>query len=187
MTKKAQKFTLELEDEMPMYDDMAFLFFHTATPGYLFADDLNRLYRMALARRDDLEMRGHRWPLYTYSDPITKMTYHLVERPAGSGGLAMHWKEGHKMMVIQGEESERRAKRIRSDFESTPLKKAMPTMVDEERARILETYQSELMPVSQYIPTEEPATALPRKAARGRAELDALVQDVVDCLDYLGS
>ena len=31
MTKKAQKFTLELEDEMPMYDDMAFLFFHTAT------------------------------------------------------------------------------------------------------------------------------------------------------------
>lgn len=185
MSKKPQTFTLDPEDDMPDYDDMAFLFFHTATPGYAFADDLNRLYRMALSRQADLKMHGCQWPFYRYSDPVSKLTYLMVERPAGGGGTAMHWKEGHKLLVIQGEDAQLRAQQIRSDFETAPQRAPIPSLADEERARILELYQQELMPVSLFALGEETTTTLSRKAARERAEMELMVRDVVDTLDYL--
>lgn len=181
--KKPEKFTLELEDDAPEYEDMAFLFFHTSVPGYAFADDLNRLYRLALARQDDLVLREYRWPLYRYHDLVSKLTYLVVERPSGSRGAAPHWSEGHKLMVIHGDLADIRAEAIRDDFGAPPQLSPYPTPAEEERLCILESYQQELVPVSRFVPGETTDPRLPKKTAKERAELETLVYDLMDYLN----
>lgn len=181
--KKAQKFTLELDDDTPELDDVAFLFFHTSIPNYVFVDDMNRLFWLALARQADLNMNGLPWPLFRHHDPMTKLTYLVVERPAGSGGSAPHWVEGHKLMIIQGEVAGMRAEQLRDDFSTPPHLNPYSTLADEERAQILADYQRELVPVSLFTPGDNIDTPLSRKAAKERAELELLVYDLMDCLD----
>lgn len=181
--KKAQKFTLDLEDEELCYPDLALLFFHTPMMGYAFADDLNRLYHLSLARLKDLEMNGLQWPLYRYHNSVAKLTYLLIERPLGSGPSAPHWREGHKLMIIQGEEAEACAESIHDDFSTPPAASPVRSMAEEEHARILQVYQQELMPVSRFTLGETPAPPLPKKAAKERAELEGLVLDLLDCID----
>ncbi len=184
--KKAQKFTLELEDDVLEYEDMALLFFHTPVPGYVFVDDLNRLYRLELSRNPDIELRELRWPLYRYYDPIAKLTYLVIERPSESGGTAPHWKERHKLLIIQGERAELRAESIRTEFEAAPAIKNMDSLLEEERIKILEAYQEELIVVSRMELGGTPTVSFPKKATKERAELETLVYDLLDYLDIHG-
>lgn len=184
--KKTQKYILDWDDDMPQYDDMVFLLFHTSIPSYAFADDLNRLYHLGLARQEDLDLEGCHWPYYRYRDPMAKLTYLLVERPAGSGTTAPHWHEGHKMLMILGENADRRARYLCDDFSAPPSSAPATDLVGEERSRILDSYQQELVSVSTFTLGETPETPLPRKAAKERAELESLAMNLQDCLDARG-
>lgn len=184
--KKQQKYTLELDDDLPEMDDVALLFFHTSVPGYAFVDDMNRLFRLSLSRQADLKMHEHQWPLYRYREAMTKLTYLVLERPAGSGGTAPHWAEGNKLMIIQGEMADMQAKQIMDEFGRQPEASPYDTPANEERRNILSGYQQVLMPVSRFVPGEMADATMPRKAAKERAELESLVYDLMDCLDLQG-
>ena len=53
---KKQVLKLDIDDFGDDSEDLAYLFFHTACPGYVFVDDLNHLYDLALSRENDLDL-----------------------------------------------------------------------------------------------------------------------------------
>ena len=161
----------DCEDESPLLDDISILFFQTDTPNYLFADDLNHLYRLALARTDDIPILDTTWPLYTYHDSISHLCYYLIERPLTST----------KILLIRGEGLDDTVSRILRDFNEPPVD-TDPLNPDLQRHNeIILSYQQALTSVTQY--NSQPFTPLSRKAAKDRQELDNLLTSILDHLD----
>ena len=117
---KKQVFKLEPDDFGDDNENLAYIFFHTTVPGYVFVDDLNHLYQLSLSRLDDLQLEGQGWPLYTYHDSLQMVDYYLIERPTSSAATASHWAPGHKMMILKGERATDIAKFICEDFSTPP-------------------------------------------------------------------
>lgn len=116
------KYKLDLEEEYD-FEGWAFLHFHTAMPGYAFADSLNRLYDLGLERIDDMELDGIAWPFYIYDDPQHRGLYFMVERPAASSTAP--WEASDKVLVVGGENADTIVKRLYSDItDNTPVDEA---------------------------------------------------------------
>lgn len=178
---KKQVFKLEIDDFDEGGVPQAYLFFHTATPGYLFADDLNHLYGLSLGRLDDLCLQGQLWPLYTYRDILRQMDYYLIERPLGLSSYATHWTPGHKMMILQGESAFATAKQICDDFNTAPSLPDACNPVETERYEILTSYQQTLTPVTQYDINAQENTS--KKVLKERSEMETLFTAILDILD----
>lgn len=174
---KKQTLKLELDDEVQPFEDIAFVFFHTDEPNYAFADDLNRLYNLSLSRCADMEMEGGLWPLFTYHDPLQQLNYYLIERPQKTGTSVPHWGAGHKLLLLQGQNAQEEAEHIYEEFNTTPTNDES----QRERNEILETLMQSFMPVSLYDPT--PTTAVSKKSAKERAEMEEFFARVLDYLD----
>ncbi len=107
------KYKLDL-DTGPDFEGWAFIHFHSSTPGYAFADSLNRLYDYSLARIDDMELDGNAWPFYRYEDTTRHLVFFLAERPAAEGDLP--WEAGDKLLIVKGDTAERETDDICADF-----------------------------------------------------------------------
>ncbi|MBO4586786.1 MAG: hypothetical protein J5677_03090 [Bacteroidales bacterium] len=172
---KKQTLKLELDEEMLPFEDIAFLFFHTDEPNYAFADDLNHLYNLNLARTTDMELAGAQWPLFLYHDSLQQLNYYLIERPQGSGNNALHWGLGHKLLLIQGPSAQESAECIYQEFN------APPSAEDTKRNAILNTLMGSFMPVSLY--DQNPPATMSKKNAKERAEMEDLFVSILDFLD----
>ena len=118
MSKKKNIITLDLEDDC-MQEDVAHLLFRSPQPGYLFTDNMNRLYGFGLHRIEDMELDGNMWPFYTYTDAIDHLKYYLIEKPrTATPGSA--WGIGDKLLIIKGEGAQEMAEYICEEF-SDPL------------------------------------------------------------------
>lgn len=174
------KHKLETEDDELDSDGRVYLFFHTKALNYAFVDDLNRLYHLALARQEDLELDKAMWPNYFYFDPMAKLEYLLVERPADSGAVAGTWLEGHKVLIVQGDDAEERVQRMYEDFVTPQPPQAEVSPHAEWRRQTLEAYQRDLTAVSIYPPDDNGAQPLSKKAAKSRLQLDDLLMRILD-------
>ncbi len=184
---KKQVFKLDLDDLEDNSEDLAYLFFHTTTPGYLFVDDINHLYHLALARLDDLQIDGQSWPLYSYHDNLRQLDYYLIERPltpTRSQLSAPHWVPGHKMMIIKGERASEIADFFCEDFSTPPSQPDSCLPADIERYDILTSYQQSFTPVTVY--NFDTPIDTSKKLLKERAELENLFTTILDLLDLSG-
>lgn len=171
MKKHTLTLDIELDDESPLLDDIAILFFHTDTPNYLFADDLNHLYRLALTRVDDIPLSDDDWPLYTYHDQMRLFNYYLVERPLTAT----------KILIIRGEDASDESDKILHDFSTTPAD-ADPLRPDMlQRNDLLNAYQQALTTVTTY--NSQSPSPLSHKEAKERQEIENLLTNLIDYLD----
>jgi hypothetical protein len=182
---KKHTLTLDWDDENPLLDDIAILLFQTDTPGYLLVDDLNHLYRLAIARSGDLPLLETSWPFYTYYNHLSLLHYYIVEpplqEPSPSNPSPSPLLSSVKILILRGEDASSVADSILSDF-STPPSPADPyNPSEQQRNDILLSYQQLLTSVSLYDP--QPPSGLSRKAARERQELDTLLTTLLDYLD----
>lgn len=186
---KKQTFKLEVDNEEELFKGIAFLFFHTATPNYAFADDLNRLYRLSLSRKTDLELLSSNWPLYSYNDLMRQIDYYLIERPQTADTRAPHWGTGHKLLLLKGQNTAERASEIYDDFSTpnhAPVDEGDPQAA--LHAAILAEYQQNLTPVDLYNPANNTVETPPsRKAAKERADMETLLASLLDLLDLSGN
>lgn len=181
---KKQVFKLEPDDFGDDSENLAYLFFHTTVPGYVFVDDLNHLYRLSLSRLDDLQLEGQGWPLYTYRDSLQMVDYYLIERPTSSAATASHWAPGHKMMILKGERATDIAKFICEDFSTPPPLPDHNNPTVTEHHEILSSYQQSFTPVNLY-DTNAPAPSS-KKVLKKRTELENLFTAILDILDLSG-
>lgn len=179
MKKHTLTLDIDLEDESPLLDDIAILFFQTDTPNYLFADDLNHLYCLALARIDDIALCDASWPLYTYHDQLRLLKYYLVDFSIPQPNNPI---KQSKILIIRGEDAVNEANQIIRDFNEPPAVDIDPhNPVFLHRNDILLSYQQLLTSVTSYNP-QSPAPSS-RKAAKERQDLDSLLTSLLDHLD----
>ena len=195
---KKQVLKLNIDDLGDDSEGLAYLFFHTTTPGYLFVDDLNHLYGLSLSRLDDLQLEGQSWPLYSYHDNLRQLDYYLIERPTGAIATATHWAPGHKMMILKGEGAADTAEHISNDFATPPPR---PTCLpgtdgdssyelcgvnpaEVERYNILTSYQQAFTPVNLYDLNAPTSTS--KKVLKERTEIENLFTAILDLLDLSG-
>ena len=181
---KKQIHRLDFDDEGFDDQNIAYLFFHTTVPGYVFVDDMNHLYGLSLSRLDDMQMADMEWPLYIYRDGLRQLDYYLIERPACSATFATHWAPCHKMLLIKGENAVETATRICGDFSTPPPPPDPCNPAEVERHNIITTYQEAFTPVTIY-DMDAPAT-LSKKVMKERGELENLFTTILDHLDLSG-
>ena len=176
------KFSLDIEPVID-FGNTAFLHFATLMPGYELVDDLNHLYRLALAREGNIELDGQQWPLYFYHDARMWLHYFLLEVPAGCSLPLLH--EGEKVLIVRGRDADECVLRIDDDFKSPPAVSFLP---DAERRRaIINRYQQMLTPVNiiRFSDSDTAAAASRRrkslKGPAALADLFARILDYVDC------
>ena len=191
--KNTMTLDIDFDDESPLLDDSAILFFETDTPGYLFADDLNHIYRLSLARLSDIPLDTP-LPLYTYHDILRLLNFYLVDlslqsdNPTCSAGLQPTWSKAirqSKILILRGQDSTQVANSILHDFNAPP---ADPDPLNPElqhHADILLSYQQRLTSVYLYNPSAPSPS--PRKAAKERHELETLLTNILDHLDLTAS
>lgn len=109
--KKKNILTLDIEPD-DEFLDIAYLLFHSQEAGYIFADNINRLYRYSLRRIDD--MPGG-YPFYTYSDDLNQRQFYLIEKPS-TAQPSGPWQPTDKLFLIKGEDALLEAQAIYDDF-----------------------------------------------------------------------
>ncbi len=181
---KKQVLKLDIDDFGDDSEDLAYLFFHTACPGYVFVDDLNHLYDLALSRENDLDLNEQSWPLYSYHDNLRQLDYYLIERPTVGSGVASHWAPGHKMMILKGENAVETAEVISNDFGTPPPQPDTCNPAEMERYDILTSYQQAFTPVNIYDIHAPVSTS--KKTLKERTELENLFNTILDLLDLSG-
>ena len=175
------KYKLDIEDSSPDLGSMAFLLFHTDMPNYAFVDDLNRLYSMSLERVGDVQLSEAEWPLYTYHDELRLKNYYLIERPLSLDKSATTWNIGHKLLIINGDESKSIAECITNEFNVLPQRPNADDLLGIEHYDILCNFHQSFTPVS-LIDFENDAN-LSRKGIKERNELQRLLSAIVNSLD----
>lgn len=175
------KYKLDIEDSSPDFESMAFLLFHTDMPNYAFVDDLNRLYSMSLERVDDVQLAEAEWPLYTYHDELRLKNYYLIERPLSLDKSATTWNIGHKLLIINGDESGSIVERITNEFNVLPQLPDADDLLGVEHYDILCNFHQNFTPVTLI--DFENDTNLSRKGIKERNELQRLLSTIVNSLD----
>ena len=171
MKKHTLTLDIDLEDESPLLDDIAILFFNTDTPNYLFADDLNHLYQLALTRFADLSLNGATWPFFSYHDDLRYLNFYLVESSLTNT----------KIFILRGKDAPSRADDILHDFTEPPAEVDPINSEKVRRNEILLSYQQALTTVTRYNP-QSPAP-LSRKGAKERQNLTGLLTDLLNLID----
>ena len=164
------RYTFDLEPEEDPFHGLALILFHTSAPNYTFVDDLNHLYRLRLARREDMELDSDHYPLYSYRDPMRHLTYHLIERPAqlsaSHSPLTTLWSPLQKLLFIQGEYA----------TEADDLAAAT-------RHNILAAFHTAFTPVTALDPSAPLPPDASRKAQRQHTEMKQLVTSILQYFD----
>ncbi len=172
---KKTAFTLDL----PAIDfsDVAFLSILTDTPDFALADDLNRLYDIALHRVDDAQFDDLSLPLYHHADPMRHLdTFLLRLTPAAEGFL----------LLFRGSSCREAAAAVERDFVTPPSEPHPADLPAVRRHSILVRYQSAFTPVSlvEFADEELAVAAAPgRRTLRGRPALADLFARILDTLD----
>ena len=177
---KKHTVVLDFDDEPSSFDDIAILFFRTDTPNYLFADDLNHLYQLALSRIDDLvfpntPQDSPGLPLYTFHNQLEYLDYYLVDLSTLQASTQT------KLLIIRGEATDDTVQNILRDFNEPPAAADPHNIELLHRNDILLAYQQALTSVSLYDP--QPPVGLSKKAAKERQELDNLLTSILDLID----
>lgn len=172
---KKHTLTLEIDFDDDVLD-IAYLLFHASQPGYIFADNLNRLYNFALHRIDD--MPDH-YPLYTHSNPISHKHYFLVEKPA-SAQPSGSWQPSDKLLLIKGEGALSEAQAIYDDF-TAPLPPSPDDLLALQHAE-LRNQMLEAFTVVNLLDFSSPTPTNPR-AARDRAALEQHCNQILNHIE----
>ena len=155
MKTKKNIFKLEVDDDDVM-EDVAQLLFRSSQPGYLFADNLNRLYGFALHRIDDMDLEGAAWPMYSYRDRMDNLKYYLIEK-SRTAKACNGWSAGDKLLIIKGDGAREMAEYICEDF-TDPMPAESGDLLAEEHARLRDEMLADFTVVSLI--DEEPFTAI---------------------------
>lgn len=177
MKKNEYVLALDPEDE---FDGFAYLFFLSAAPTYSFADDLNHLYPISLAREENIIVDGVEWPLYSYYDPVLLLHYYLVERPAQATGFRS-WGIGHKLLIIKGSLAADKMDEIESDFTEIPVPPADTDLLGIERYRLMKALHDDFIPVNRFNPDHIPDD---KKSAAATRQLSKAINMILDELDH---
>lgn len=181
MKKNTFNLDIDLEDESPLLEASAYLFFHTSSPSYLLVDDLNHLYHLSLSRLDDITLPQGQWPFYSFYDHLRLLHYYLVDLSVTPQNANNQTITQSKLLLLRGEDADNVADTILHDF-NLPLPSPDPLNPDQLRRNdILLSYQQQLVSVTRYDP-QAPA-ALSRKAAKERLDLDNLLTATLDYID----
>ena len=168
--RKKNIIALEVEDD-GVQEDVAYLLFRSPQPGYLFTDNINRLYGFGLHRIDDMELDSTMWPFYTYTDSIDHLKYYLTEKPrTATPGSA--WGIGDKLLIIKGEGAQEMADYICEEF-SDPLPADSGDLLAEEHARLRDEMLADFTVVTQVDVIAMPATPK-KRSTQERMTLEQL-------------
>lgn len=181
---KINIFELEYGPDECGRDDTQLILFHSVTPNYAFADDLNKLYSLHLCRIDDMQLFPDlpKWPLFTFYDPYFHLRYYLTERPIGSPNIT-HWTIGHKLLIIIGDRADDMARTILTDF-STPSNTANPTdLITAQHNRQLDLLRNNFTTLTPIATTPTPPPTLKGKALREYKELHDTIDTLLDYLE----
>lgn len=184
--KKRIVYKLSVDDDDSL--DIAYLLFHTSEPGYIFVDNINRLFQYNLHRIDDMpfpppidkdSQAGKQantqaikqptpYPFYTHSDSVGHKQYFLIEKPA-TASPSGSWQPSDKLLIIKGEDAILEAESIYDDF-TDPLQASPDDILAiqhaELRDQMLEAFTVvNLLDFSSSIPANS-------RAARERATLE---------------
>lgn len=182
---KKTKYTLDdvdLDDDL----DLAYLLFRSQDAGYLFVDNLNHLYRLALRRIDDMPFPPPTpetreifkqanppttpYPFYTYSDPVAHLNYFLIEKPSAAAPSGA-WQPSDKLLIIKGEGAPLEAESIYDDF-TAPQRPDPDDLLALQHAELRDQMIREFTVVN-LLDFSAPAPANTRdRAARDRVTLE---------------
>ena len=181
------KLTLDLEPDDDPFVDLALILFHTTAPNYTFVDDLNHLYRLRLARREDFTLDSDAYPLFSYYDTLRQLSYHLIERPAQLSSsrtpLATLWSPLQKLLFIQGEGASEVSDSILGDFTVLPPTPPTDDLAATARHNILAAFHTAFTPVTVLDPSAPLPPDASRKAQRQHSELQQLVTSILQYFD----
>ncbi len=169
--RKKNIIVLEWDDAPQAADSAAYLLLQTAAPGYILADNLNRLYHLALGRTHDIiHPDDTSSPLYRYHDTLARLKYFLVE--------PINQNPDDKILLILGESAPDTAADIFNDLtHSTPV--ADGDLLAAEHAALKEELLSDFT-----IVTLLDFDNLPAKGAAGRRSAD-LQRRCEDIMEYI--
>lgn len=169
--KKKNIIVLEWDDAPQAADSAAYLLLQTAAPGYILADNLNRLYGIALARTHDLiHPDDTSSPLYRYHDTLARLKYFLVE--------PINPNPDDKILLILGESAPDTAAHIFNDLTHTSSVEE-GDLLAAEHAALKEELLSDFT-----IVTLLDFDNLPAKGAAGRRSAD-LQRRCEDIMEYI--
>ena len=170
--KKKNIIVLEWDDAPQAADSAAYLLLQTAAPGYILADNLNRLYRLALARTHDITLPDDTSsPLYRYHDSLRRLKYFLVEPNTNQP-------PEDKILLILGESAPQAAAHILNDL-THPTPVADGDLLAAEHAALKEELLSDFT-----IVTLLDFDNLPAKGTAGRRSAD-LQRRCEDIMEYI--
>ena len=161
MSKKKNIITLDLEDDC-MQEDVAHLLFRSPQPGYLFTDNMNKLYGFGLHRIEDMELDG----------AIDHLKYYLIEKPrTATPGSA--WGIGDKLLIIKGEGAQDMADYICEEF-SDPLPAESGNLLAEEHARLRDEMLADFTVVTKLDLGATPPPTQKRRTVQERMTLEQM-------------
>lgn len=170
--KKKNVIVLEWDDEPEPSSTTAYLQFHTASPGYILVDNLNRLYGLSLARIDDIDHNGTPWPLYTYHDSLRRLRYFLVETTPAENSE-------EKLLLLLGENAPNIAETIYNDL-THPASVQPGDLLAAEHQTLRQELLSDFTLVTRLDFSSTPS----KPAARRRsAELQHRCEDILEYIE----
>lgn len=109
-----------MNEYMLTFSKTAFLLWETQCKNYEFADYLNQLYHIALARQDDLTLSDNTTcPFFFYHDSLSALLYILIENPRS--GIFADFTNYDKIMLINGRDAFDRQNDIYNDYATHPF------------------------------------------------------------------
>lgn len=157
--------------------DIAYLLFHCSEPGYIFADNINRLYDYSFRRIDDMP---DAYPFYIHSNPVSHKQYFLVEKPENAPASGS-WQPTDKLLIIKGEDALYEAQTIIDDF-TDPLPPRSDDLLAIQHAEIRDMMLAEFTVVN-LLDFSAPAPSNTR-AARDRAALEAHCNQILNHIEH---
>ncbi len=162
------KYKLDLDEGLFGFVGWAFVHFHTATPGYILADTLNRLYNLRLHRIDDMQVDDTPWPLFRHEDPVRHLIYFLTASPTGD-----------KLLIVKGERADDEARFIQTDF-SQPATDDDGDLLAREHAQLLDRLLATFTVASRLDFDTPPSN---RRAAKERTALQQLLNTMLTYIE----
>ena len=173
------KYKLDLDDELFDFEGWAFVHFHTATPGYILADTLNRLYDLRLQRIDDMMLDDNPWPLFRHEDTVRHLIYFLTEHHVPPPASALPWGPGDKLLVIKGDNADPEARFIQTDFSQPPTDDD-GDLLAREHAQLLDRLLATFTVASRLDFDTPPSN---RRAAKERTALQQLLNTMLTYIE----
>lgn len=104
-----------LANHLLSFSETAFLIWETKSRNYIFADWLNRIYRLRLTRQNDLQLPDNtQCAFFLYYDEKAALLYILIDNP--HSGLLADFANYDKIMLINGRDAFEKQQTIYKDY-----------------------------------------------------------------------